>query len=863
MSDAEPAVAAVRPSDRLATLLERLDVRLVLSALIVLSLIPLGAGAGPEAFFLVVFGVEFVARLLAFVGSLRRRPPQPTTQDASPGRESDVARARRRIGAAVFLVFDFLALLSFVPWSVALDQNRWLRILRLSRMLVLVGYWTPVVRDMWSVLSRRDRTRHVALLALVVVLLAFSGAAILDHLAASGVDFNGDGALNAGDDAFLARLWWAFRQVQDPGNMLQTPTGVIALLVSLALTVSGLLLVSFLIGLGTDIVRELIELGQNRPVGLRGHFVVVNPTPGLGRLLRELNAYHEKLFRRASFTVVGESPDPPQALRASDLSKVHYRAADAHSGTFAERADVATAKRIVVLSPAAEEHADAHTTSAILAAREANPRCWIVAEILEQTNAAAARVAGGPRTTLAPTEKFLALYIAAAILRPERQALLRELMTSREGHEIYTFFFDYDSEGREGALAPRVAPSFDWLYREGLSAPSDARVVPIGWFTGVKVADGDHMRTELVLGESPGDAAPGCPIRAIVAVCRDFASVESFGEHLRESGLERRVPAELLPRREAPEFAPAPAARTLRRVLMCGFRPAVVDLAALLMTAHAEIDIRLLVSHAASATLAAKTLREHCLHLSAGLWQEDGPWGTFEELESRDGASRWTFRSRGDGPPTGQLTVTVADWMSERTLLSLPGDGGHIGDMDLVALLGGVSADLDWRTSMTVLKIADLVRAQPDRFNPDFEVVAGVRDPDLGRRLSEGYGRAVAPRTRGARVFPTETLRALFTFQAVAVPGFDAIFSELLGPWGHGFARLETTEAARSQSDVIWSFLELGMVLRARGDTLVAIEFADADGPRPRIMAPPELSPNRVFAQSTLCAVWVLREDEA
>ncbi|PKQ16394.1 MAG: hypothetical protein CVT68_08815, partial [Actinobacteria bacterium HGW-Actinobacteria-8] len=504
---------------------------------------------------------------------------------------------------------------------------------------------------------------------------------------------------------------------------------------------------------------------------------------------------------------------------------------------------------------------DAHTTSAILAAREANRRCWIVAEILEQANASAARVAGGPRTTLAPTEKFLALYVAAAILRPERQRLLRELMTSREGHEIYTFFFDYDSEGREGALTPGVAPSFDWLYREGLSAPSDARVVPIGWFTGVEDADGDVARTELVLGESPGDGAPVCPIRGIVAVCRDFASVERFSEHLREHGLERRVPVELLPRREPPEFTPAPATRPLRRVLFCGYRPAVVDLAALLLTAHAELDIRLIVSHAASATLVAKTLREHAIHISAGLRREDGPWGTFEQLESPGESSRWTFRPLGDGPARGQLTVNVADWMSERTLLTLPGDGAHVGEMDLVALLGGVSADLDWRTSMTVLKLADLVRAQPDRFGPDFEVVAGVRDPDLGRRLREGYSRAVGARTRGVRVFPTETLRALFTFQAVAVPGFDAIFSELLGPWGHGFARLETTAAARGRRDVIWSFLELGLVLRAGGDTLVAIELADAGAQR--ILAPPELSPNKVFAQSALRAVWVLREDKA
>ncbi|TNF31304.1 MAG: hypothetical protein EP329_12560 [Deltaproteobacteria bacterium] len=856
MSAPEPAVARGRPADRAAAFLERLGVRLVLSALIVLSLVPLGDVHGADGVFLVVFGVEFCLRVVAFFAG----SPGPG-EEGRAGGESEAARTRRRIGAALFLLVDLLALLSFVPWSLPLEQNRWLRVLRLSRMLVLIGYWSPVVRDLWSVLTRRDRARHVALLGLVVVLLAFAGAAILDHLAAGGVDFNGDGALNAADESFLARLWWSFRQVQDPGNMLQTPAGVIALLVSLTLTIAGLLLVSFLIGLGTDIVRELIELGHNRPVGLRRHFVVINPTPGLPRLLRELNAYYEKLFHRARFTVVGEAAERPQALRAADLTKVHYRAADAHSGAFVERADVATAKRVVVLSPAESEHADAHATSAVLAAREANARCWIVAEILEQANASAARVAGGPRMTLAPTEKFLALYVASVIRHPERRPLLRELMTSREGRELYTFLFDYESEGRGGALLPGVTPSFDWLYREGLSAPLDAQVVPVGWFVGA--AEEGELRSggELVFGALA--EGPPRPVRAVVAICPDFSHMERFGEHLREVGLERRVPAELVPRRDPPELVPAVPPRPLCRVLVGGFRPAVVDLAATLMLAHPEVDIQIVVSHPSSAALAAKTLREHAFHVQAGLHREHGPWGTFEALEAPGAAvtSAWTLRPRGVEPPVGRLTVAVADWTSERTLLELPASGGHLGEMDLVVLLGGVSADLDWRTSMTVLKIADLVRAQPDRFSEAFEVVAGVRDAELGRRLREGFARAAGTRTRGVRIFATEELRALFTFQAVAVPGFDALYSELLGPWGHGFMRLETTADARARGDVIWSFVELGTVMRARGDILVAVELAPLPGRPTGITSPPALAPNQVFPQSALRALWVIRPE--
>src|SRR5690606_29446108 len=97
----------------------------------------------------------------------------------------------------------------------------------------------------------------------LVAAMAFAGAIVLSHLGASGVDFDENGVVDGSDERFLTRLWWSFRQIQDPGNMLAAPDQAVGVLVSLALTLFGLFLVSFLIGLGADIVRELVELNRN------------------------------------------------------------------------------------------------------------------------------------------------------------------------------------------------------------------------------------------------------------------------------------------------------------------------------------------------------------------------------------------------------------------------------------------------------------------------------------------------------------------------------------------------------------------------------------------------------------------------
>ena len=48
-------------------------------------------------------------------------------------------------------------------------------------------------------------------------------------------------------------FWWSFRQLPDPGNLITSPTHLAVVLASLAMTFSGLLFFSFIIGISAGL----------------------------------------------------------------------------------------------------------------------------------------------------------------------------------------------------------------------------------------------------------------------------------------------------------------------------------------------------------------------------------------------------------------------------------------------------------------------------------------------------------------------------------------------------------------------------------------------------------------------------------
>ncbi|EDM81919.1 hypothetical protein PPSIR1_05613 [Plesiocystis pacifica SIR-1] len=531
-----------------ARFLGRVEVRLVLSVAIIISLLPFDWAAAYDPLFLGLFGLEFIARaLLIFRGEDlythgNKTGVTPTEAEIQERRGWQVPRPL----TLALLFFDLLALMSFLPSLISgIEDTRWLRLFRLSRMLLLISYWAPLVRDVWAVLSRRERLRQVVLMGFIVLALSFAGAVVIDQLNVADqnvVDFTGDDEIDSRDEGFWIHLWWAFRQIQDPGNMLPSPGEPASVLVSVALTIVGLFMVSFLIGLGTDVVRELMELSRLRPPELKGHTIIVNIDLSTQQLLHELLRYSQKLvpegrlslhwleellrntrrgIRSARYLVVGRSPDPPDFLRQPELARIVYRQGHVDDETFLVRTDVADAQRMVLLADLGVEDPDAETIQALLTVteslREADSdpnrqrptrKRLLIAEILDESNVPAARAAingvdseddgSATRAFVVPSERLIALFIACITRRPGAGRLLEELLTSH-GHELYTLFFSLPGLGyvREGNpdLPEDPGAIMGELIRRARSLPSGRRVVPVGIL--LETSDDEEARVHI------------------------------------------------------------------------------------------------------------------------------------------------------------------------------------------------------------------------------------------------------------------------------------------------------------------------------------------------------------------------------
>lgn len=868
--------------------LEQFAVRLVLSIAIIASLIPADWVAGLDFVFLLVFATEVGLRIFTVVVDPHRVAPEDRLGAASEqGVDAPYYGVRRRWAAIALLVIDGIALLSFLPLPVGTGGARWLRVFRLTRMLLLIGYWAPLVRDLLGILARRERARQLVLMGFVVAVLSFAGAVLLYYLSDSPVDVNDDGVVDATDRSFLALLWWSFRQVQDPGNMLASPNAVPVVVISLLLTVFGLFLVSFLIGLGTDVVHELIELTRLRPPGLRGHTVVVNIRSSTRRLLQELMRYYRKLVpsdapllsaqwfgdlkRRGllgtRYLVVGDEEDPPDFVRQPELSRIVYRQRPEDEEELILRADLLLAKRIVLLADQDDPNADAETIRTMVtlvehvrererAHRTMQRQRVLIAEVLDESNVPAAQSAlatgaASFRGFVVPTEKLLALFIASVVRRPGLGELLEELLTSR-GHEIYTCFFDARGLGFSLSEPPDMGSSatgaMDVLLERGLARTHDGgRVIPLGLLV---ERDGRPGERDFDVTINPTDDDSNARVRGFVGIADRFHSIWSIA-----SDLPRQPEA-------AHAFDPDPEdvrlpklerthRRKTTRILVCGFRPGSIYMLEELFRSDPGGEVLVLVDSAEARKEALAALDAHSELVKRGLMH--GRHGVFERQV--DGMIAVSL-DRDSSSGVSAMHLCVADAMASRNLVDLPAGFGHVADLDAIIFVAPNNDAADKRTATALLKLEQLLDLRGPARAHRPRVVAEVVDGRLATRLEQRYREL---RIDDIRVFSTQELRAYFLFQSVVVPGFDTVYAELLGSWGQSFVHRHVSPEPQETGRC--TFAGLAEHLRAKGDVLIAIELADDTG-RPRLcVAPCGDQLGTVFDLTDLRGVWVIAPD--
>lgn len=262
------------PVGRIKRFFELQSYKWVSTALIVISLIPVAGLPGEKIFntiFLALFSVELLFRGIVYF-------------------RCDFHDPKLRRVEALFLTIDFVATLSFLPDTVIAIDVRFLRVFRLIRLFKLLRNFSGTFRDILTIVETRALGRQIRILVVTILMFNLAGA-LIKALTVPADGLNQPPGLSF--DGVFEGFWWCMRQMADPGNMLSL-TEVRNFqhgLLSISMMVVGVLILSFIIGIGAEIIRELIENTKNSPLEIEDHYILCGWSAQAEILVRNLYAY--------------------------------------------------------------------------------------------------------------------------------------------------------------------------------------------------------------------------------------------------------------------------------------------------------------------------------------------------------------------------------------------------------------------------------------------------------------------------------------------------------------------------------------------------------------------------------------------
>jgi len=304
---------------------------------------------------------------------------------------------------------------------------------------------------------------------------------------------------------------------------------------------------------------------------------------------------------------------------------------------------------------------------------------------------------------------------------------------------------------------------------------------------------------------------------------------------------------------EMPKLEAAPP-NPLRRVLICGFRPATVNLIEAILTAEPKGEVMVMVEDDDAKAEAIDAIEGHSNLVRTGLL--DGLRGTFDPVEDTDDEFQCIPGNAGGGA-VGRVVIEVGDWTSSRQLMRLPRGFGTAPEMDAIILTSSQRHGSDATTATALMKLEHLHDhlGARGRGNAQQAIVAELVNAELAHRLDRRYH---AMGRDNVAVYSLHEVRAFFMFQSIVVPSFTTIFGELLSPWGQSFSRLHT-----SGGSGMATFSELALALRKRGRVLVAVELRDSRGDRRLLVGQGDPDDGDRVDLSRLDGVWVIQADRA
>lgn len=737
--------------------LEHRLMRLLLAVLIIVSVLPFDAlEVRLRPFFLVVFGLELVARLM-LIATRRVRPSR-----------ADWA----------FLLFDTIALVSFLPLEVIVGRASWLRAFRLVRLLVLVRFTRALAADVWRVLTRREQIQQLALVTLGVLSLTFVGAVVVAHL---GVGHDYDYSGSPGRESFWDQLWWTFQQVEDPGNLVTSVrTDPVALGVSLLLTIFGIFIFSYLIGVGSNVVEQVLRAERRRPIGYSNHTIVIGPVHESELMIAEFVRMYEKnaglrhigpkqfhawLFKghprprrqaMARIALLGRRDEPPDFLFAPGMRRVGYRSGDAADPESLERVNIDEAKRVVLIAPDAPgADADAITVARLAAIRARNRTAHVFVEVKESRNESLVSQIGGPGTFPLDSNRFLGLFLCQHLIVPGVETLLEELLSAR-GNEMYTHLFvdDWERRARRECGELRFEDLAEFAHREHHVTLLGAFVGSSIKRNGRRLVPADRVKpwvNPLIAGRMQGTKR-ACVLeefRGFFGIADTYVPMRDFAHDV----LERRAvaqegsSAETLLRRVA-----LSEQRPLRRVLVVGYSSALAPMIEALAHFVSDIEVRVVLDgDRQSAARAAWALGVDLDDVEA------------KELE-RNG------RLRVIHEPFDLATAAVRH---------VPSHG-----LDAAVFLSsGAAADAD---ATTMLRVLHFVQSFPA--DSRYRLLAELVETHRGEQLAHQLSTLRLP--VDLTLLSTNQIKNYFMVHSAFVPGLTDVYARLLGTRDQEIVRL-------------------------------------------------------------------------
>lgn len=584
------------------------------------------------------------------------------------------------------------------------------------------------------------------------------------------------------------------------------------------------------------------------------------------RWFRELG---KRARQQREFVVVGRTEEPPDFLREPQFARIIYREnSDDDDEAFLERADVPVARRVLVLADTeSSEDPDDETVRTLLtiverlreeADADETHRTTLIAEILDESNVGAAhkaiaRASGQVDAHVIPTERMLSLFTYCVARRGGAARLLMTMLTSA-GHELYIYDWRRAEEhgGRMPALPGPSAHALEMLYWRGLGRSPNRRVLPVGMLLAPPGADVERGRVVLNPGPDAGALEEDEQAVGFVALAPNMRVATEFADEVLAQPAGAASPVQ--PGAFAlPTLSPS-APNPLRRVLICGFRPATVNLIEAIVTAEPEAEVLLMVEDLAARKEALDAFDGHTNLVRTGLLQ--GARGTFTATD--DPAVLACSPGTEGQAATGRVYVEIGDWTSSRRLMRLPRDFGTAPEVDLVVMVSSQRHRSDAATTTALMKLEHLqdhLQRQTGRA-PTQTVVAEVINADLAHRISRRYD---AMGRDNVIVFSLHELRAFFMFQSVVVPNFNLVYGQLMAPWGQSFVRLEAVGERRG----VCTFAQLASQLRTPSRIPVAVELVDpTTGVRSLYVGQGDPERDDLIDLAQLDAVWVIRPEQ-